>query len=99
MDLEIDHAADQAERLTPEGVGIVHEIHHVAHGFDKLLHLDFGDHQGRRHFQHHEVVAADLGENALIAKQPHHQDLAEERRGGCGGSFRRRRAGEAAGAR
>ena len=55
----------------------MHEIHHVAHGFDKLLQLRFSHHQRRRHFQHHEVVSADLRENALIAKQPHHQNLAE----------------------
>ena len=47
---------------------------------DKLVDLTIGDHERRRHFQHHEVIAADLRENAVVSKQAHHDDLPEHRR-------------------
>src|SRR5258706_3868752 len=34
-------------------------------------------HQGRRGFQDHKIVAADLGENAFLAKHPHDDNLPE----------------------
>ena len=40
----IDYAAGEAKRLTPECIGIVHQIYHFVYRFDELLHLHFRDH-------------------------------------------------------
>ena len=53
------------------------QVHYLADGGDEFVDLGFGHDQWGRHFQDHEVVSTDLRENVLVAKQAHHQDLAE----------------------
>ena len=56
----------------------MYQLHDIANRFDEAFHVRFGDNQWGRHLQDHEIVAADLRENALVAKQPHHYDLSEQ---------------------
>src|SRR5271157_37789 len=74
---DIHDAPRQAQRLRPECVRGVHCRDHCSNTGDEPIHLPIFNHQRRRHFEDHETVSANLSENALIAEQAHHQDLAE----------------------
>src|ERR1039457_459759 len=63
MPSNIDCAARQSPRFRPEAIRVVGQVDHLANGCHEFLELPNGGHQRRRHFQHHEVVAADLGED------------------------------------
>src|ERR1035437_1647755 len=80
MRSNVYRAARQPQRFRPEAARIVGQVDHLANGCHKLLELPFRGHQRGRHFQHHEIVAADLSENVLVAEQAHDQHLAEHGR-------------------
>src|ERR1022692_5253097 len=63
---DIHGAAGESQRVGPEGCRVVHQVDHAARGGDKFIELFLSDYQRRRYFQDHEIVAADLSENAVI---------------------------------
>ena len=66
--------------------------------FTNSLDLLLGHDQRRRHLEHHEVVAADLRENTVIAEQAHHQHLPEHAGVNAAEGFERDAQAELAGA-
>src|ERR1700730_7218327 len=77
--LDVDRAAGHAQRFGPESRGGLREFNYVANRADEFIQL-FGSHRQRRGgLQNHEVVAADLRQDSLLAKHPHHHDLPKHR--------------------
>jgi len=68
----------------------MHQVDHAARGGYKSVELFLTDYQGRRHFQDHEIVAADLGQNAVIVIEPHDNDLSEHALVNMAKRFKRR---------
>ena len=60
------------------------ELHDASNSGNELFHLRCCDHKWRCDFQDHEIISTDLSKNAVIAKQPHNQDLTEH----CGMNLR-----------
>src|SRR6266404_10585 len=77
--LNIDGSLCQAQRLGPKRWRRVHHIHDTANSRYEFVDLIFADHQRWRHFQHHEIVPANLRQHSLVAKHPHHHDLTKHR--------------------
>ncbi len=51
------------------------EIHDATNRGNKFVHLRFRNHERRRNFQDHEIISANLGKNAVVAKQTHDHNL------------------------
>ena len=56
------------------------EFDDIANGLHEFLYLAFGYDQRRGCLQDCEVISANLSQDAVIAEQAHHDDLAEESR-------------------
>src|ERR1700757_2069430 len=52
---------------------------HIGQGAREGLEAFVGYIQRRRGLENHEIIAADLGKDAVVAVQPHYNDLAEHR--------------------
>ena len=61
----------------------------IADGGDEFLHLIFTDDKRGRNFQHHEVIAANLSENAVIPEHAHDDNLSEHCRMNAHERFKR----------
>jgi hypothetical protein len=70
-------AAGERQGVGPERAGRVHHLDFVLDRANETLDLRLGDHQLGRRLQNHEIVSAHLGEDLLLAEQPHHQHLAK----------------------
>jgi len=55
----------------------MHVADHGRDGRDIMIHLRVRHDQRRRDLQAHEVVAADLTEDAMVPEEPHHHHLSE----------------------
>src|SRR5258708_1116617 len=69
--LYVDGATGEPQGFSPKRRGAVHQLHHRGDCVDERVDLLVTYYQGRRHFQNHEAVAADLGENTVVAIHPH----------------------------
>src|SRR6185369_10182214 len=78
--LNIHHSARQTERFRPEGRRSMHQIGHRRDRAHEFVHLPLFDYQRRSGLEHHEIVPADLRQDALIAEQTHHHQLPEHGR-------------------
>src|ERR1039457_2670714 len=76
----IHHPACQAQRLGPKSRGSMNGLYDFAQLINKLIYLPVLDYQRRRHLEHQEAVAADLGEYAFFPEELHHQHLPEHSR-------------------
>ena len=55
------------------------ELDYLANGVDCFVNLAFGDDEGRRKLQNHEIVTANLSQDPVVPEEPHHENLAEHR--------------------
>src|SRR5579864_212288 len=69
--------SSETKRFGPEGARGIRELHDAPNSRNESIHLFFFNHQRRSHFQDHEIIPADLGQESEIPKQSHHQDLPE----------------------
>lgn len=52
-------------------------LHDIPYRLDELFKLPVCDDQGRGRFEDHEMIAAYLREDSMVAEKPHHDNLAE----------------------
>ncbi len=57
----------------------MHQRRDRFHRVDEFIGLSLGDDERGSDLEHHEVVAADLAIDSMVAKQAHHQHLTEHR--------------------
>src|ERR1700757_792944 len=55
----------------------MYDCKHIGQGTREGFEAFVGYVQRRRSLENHEIVAADLGKDAVVAVQPHHNDLPE----------------------
>src|SRR5580700_3861789 len=73
-----DDALRDTERFGPEAAaGPVHQLHNLFERGHKPIDLRVVDHERRRNFQHHEIVAANLAQNSMVSKQSHDHNLSK----------------------
>ena len=72
-----DRSLRQPHSFRPEGTGTVRKINDVVDGRDEFRDLRRGNHKRRGNLQNHEIVAANLSENVLVAEQTHDENLPE----------------------
>ena len=76
----LQRALREARCLGPKPTEGVHEPGNLRDCGDEGVDVAILHHEGRRDFQDHEIVSADLVQHAMVAEQAHDQDLAENRR-------------------
>src|SRR6185312_12252567 len=70
---------DQRAPEVPHETGApVSVAHHVVEGGEETFYLRLPDRQGRQQFDHVDVVAGDLGQDAVTLEQRHHHHLREQ---------------------
>ena len=67
----------KTEGFRPERTRGARKFDHAPHSGHERIHLLIFNHQWWSHFQHHEVIPADLSQKSKITQQPHHQNLRE----------------------
>src|ERR1700686_2556683 len=80
IESDIHYTPGESQSFRPEGGGGMHEVNHFVDRADEFIKLLFGYDQRWSNFENHKVVPADLSQDAVVAKEPHHQHLTEH---GC----------------
>src|ERR1700685_2971264 len=76
-----------AERFRPKGAGAVRRFHDLFDRIDVSIELAIFHREWRGNLENHEIIAADLIENAVSVEHTHHDHLPEQRRMNSRASF------------